>query len=237
MTQEEVSPLIARLRQSIGDRIRTEREAKGWTQTQLAEMAGTNQQTVDRLERGVTSRSKAYPKIMEALGIPGHHTYNEDIHGTVERMIEASRGNPMKDDAGDNRILDAVKKWSDRSEKIPVYATSQGGIVLVTAIDPMFPVELVRGAYGLLCSTEAMAPAVRRGEIVIANPHLPLQTDSEVVVIEHYDRIDFISIMTLTHEDDLHWTGKTWAPVKTYKVDKREPAAVHMVVAKVSRYR
>lgn len=52
-----------------GARIREAREAAGLSQTDLARLAETTQQTIDRIERGVTRRSKAISSILAALEI------------------------------------------------------------------------------------------------------------------------------------------------------------------------
>ncbi|MDB5618536.1 helix-turn-helix domain-containing protein [Tardiphaga sp.] len=50
-----------------GDAIRAAREALGWSQEHLAQTADTNQQTVDRIERGATRHSRALPAILRSL--------------------------------------------------------------------------------------------------------------------------------------------------------------------------
>lgn len=55
--------------QRRGINIRKRREGMGLSQAQLAEKAGTTQQTVDRLERGETEFSRALPKISAVLGM------------------------------------------------------------------------------------------------------------------------------------------------------------------------
>lgn len=54
---------------SLGQRIRSRREEKRWSQAELAKAAGTSQQTVNRLELGETEHSKALDGIAEALGV------------------------------------------------------------------------------------------------------------------------------------------------------------------------
>lgn len=54
---------------SIGDQIRKARLARGLTQVELAQLCGTNQPTIDRLERGKTASSKHLPAIAQELGI------------------------------------------------------------------------------------------------------------------------------------------------------------------------
>lgn len=54
---------------NLGLRIREAREQRGWSQADLAKVAGTNQATVDRLERGQTRRSKYSAAVLRALGL------------------------------------------------------------------------------------------------------------------------------------------------------------------------
>lgn len=49
--------------------IRAARELKGWSQAALAEMVGTSQQTIDRLERGETGFSRYREPALKALGL------------------------------------------------------------------------------------------------------------------------------------------------------------------------
>jgi transcriptional regulator with XRE-family HTH domain len=49
------------------EEIRARRRALGWSQAQLAAAAGTNQQNIDRIERGVVSHARALPAIEQAL--------------------------------------------------------------------------------------------------------------------------------------------------------------------------
>lgn len=67
--------------ENIGERIRHLREAAGMTQARLGEIAGCNQQTVDRIEKGFTSRSKHLPAILDALDIDEteHHALGLEI--------------------------------------------------------------------------------------------------------------------------------------------------------------
>ncbi len=51
--------------------IRAAREARGWSQNDLARAAGTNQPTVDRIESGETRHSKYLSSILDALGLSG----------------------------------------------------------------------------------------------------------------------------------------------------------------------
>lgn len=54
---------------NVGQQIKEKREQLGWTQIQLAEAAGTNQSTIDRIERGETRNSKHLAQIFLTLGM------------------------------------------------------------------------------------------------------------------------------------------------------------------------
>ena len=47
--------IIDTLSQRIGDRLRTEREARGWSQSELAERAGVSRAMIHKIERGDSS--------------------------------------------------------------------------------------------------------------------------------------------------------------------------------------
>jgi len=64
-------------------RIKARREELGWTQAELAAAAGSNQATVDRIERGLTRNSKHLSKILIALGLEHNHTVKLPILGYI----------------------------------------------------------------------------------------------------------------------------------------------------------
>lgn len=53
----------------VGRTVREAREARKWSQGELARKAGTSQQNVDRIERSETVHSRALPAILAALGL------------------------------------------------------------------------------------------------------------------------------------------------------------------------
>lgn len=234
MSDEKDHPLMERLRKRAGDDIRAAREAKGLTQTQLAELADTNQQTVDRIERGVTMRSKAYPAILKALDL--EMPFSADVDQTIDKVRGAPSQSPMP-----RRLKDAIKHFGNAtggSAKVPIFARSRDGLVLINAIPRTYPVELVDGAYGLLVIESEMEPALRRGDIVIVNPFLPLQPDSEVVVTAHHREFDALYLATLSGETESNWKTETWSPKRTHMYLKHDDEhTIEMIVAKISKHR
>lgn len=54
---------------NIGIRVKNKRDALGLTQGQLAEKAGTSQQSIEQLEAGKTKRPRYLPELARALGV------------------------------------------------------------------------------------------------------------------------------------------------------------------------
>lgn len=93
----------------VGRTVREAREAKGWSQTDLAKLSGTSQQNVDRIERSEVVHSRALPAILAALGLSGSvarkggtvpllgyvgagaELFTFDVHGGDEPLEEVDR--------------------------------------------------------------------------------------------------------------------------------------------------
>lgn len=61
--------MIEQARRSEGERIRTAREARGWTQKDLAEAAGVAPNTVGSIERGERSQAGKLTAVRNALNL------------------------------------------------------------------------------------------------------------------------------------------------------------------------
>ena len=221
-----------------GEQIRQAREARGWSQANLADAVGTTQQTIDRIERGVTRNSASIYTIREVLEL---QPYSEewaaqDIHKQKERSrdIEGQRKTRWFEQ------LDRGKKVEDGSH-IPIYSMTQEGILsedMVDAIPRIFPVEHVTTAYGIISRDFAIDPIVRSGDIVIVNPNLPPFIATEAV----FRRLDQASghvrvlIRTVVNEENDEWivSGGTGDTERLSKDDWRR---VELIVAKISRVR
>lgn len=81
----EISPDVIHLVSTRdGLKIREAREARGWSQAELAAKAGTYQQMVDRIESGAVQRSKLVPAIKAALGLDASNVHPENISKLAE---------------------------------------------------------------------------------------------------------------------------------------------------------
>jgi len=105
---------------SIAERVRQSREAKGWSQSRLAEevrrLGGKlSQQNVGNIEGGTVDRPKALPEIAAALGVAEEwlRTGQEQAPATNARFAE-----------GQTAFLPARQ---DMPKDVPVFGTSMGG--------------------------------------------------------------------------------------------------------------
>ena len=227
MTNEPNRDPIQLLREGKGATIRRVREEQGLSQAELAKLAKTSQQTVDRIERGVVEHSRAYPRILEALGMPNRGFDADRIQERLERIADNSRER-HKANINENSTIE-----SPLDSRIPVYSSGDGaGRRLVNAVPRSYPVEFVDGAYGLVMLGNEMEPAVRNGEIAIVNPNLPPSPQCEVVV-----RIDGrLTIRTLAGETDTHWSMQQWNPPAKTTMKKADHEQPQLVVARIGRF-
>lgn len=66
-------------RQLIGDRIKRLREARGWTQEQLAEHSGLHRNSIIRIETNAQGLSiDAYLVVADALGVPAWQLFRDE---------------------------------------------------------------------------------------------------------------------------------------------------------------
>lgn len=144
----------------IGAAIRAAREAKDWSQADLARAIGIKQQSLDSVEKGKTARSKFLPEIVAELGLRP-----EDV-GLPKDAVDAGFVPPAQ--------------IQQPGRDFPIHAAVEGGpgeiIRSAEAVD-WYPrpaqVAHVKEAYGLFVVGESMAPEFEPGDIALVNPILP----------------------------------------------------------------
>lgn len=77
--------------EGIGERIRAARKAAGLTQQKLAEIAGSSQSAVNRLENGDSEYSRHMIPVLAALGIDYSDPSTPDGLPLATRIREAER--------------------------------------------------------------------------------------------------------------------------------------------------
>lgn len=177
MTEEKQETLIDRMMSVKGGEIKAAREKMGITQAELAARAGTNQQTIDRIERGLTRLSKYMPEIRVALGLPAY----EEPEESLLRFSGKYNG-------GYGVRAHIAEDFRD-PEKMPIFKLIEENGNWIIDMEPVlflprsYPVEGELGAYGIIVPDDRLAPALRVGEIAIVNPDGTTEWGSEVILL------------------------------------------------------
>lgn len=171
----------------LGDKIKAAREAKGWTQQQLADAVGTGQTSIGEIEVGNVTQPRKWQEIARALGIP------KDEMG---RLVLASsravrRQRTSRDPDLDIRPTARIRGPVDFSARqIPVYGQAVGGamgeyIFNGEAIDykPCPPsLSSVANAYAVFVDGDSMVPRYDPRDTVWVHPSRPAKPGEDVIV-------------------------------------------------------
>lgn len=152
----------------VGDKIRELREARGWSQDELAERVGISQAAIVKIEKGQTTRSRFLPDIAKALDRP------------IEELV-GGRATP-------HGYRPPPEFLGERD--LPVFAAVEGGSgEMVVSTDPIDIVQrpwflgTVKDGYAVLVTGESMEPAFRSGDLAIVNPRLGPQPSTDVILV------------------------------------------------------
>jgi transcriptional regulator with XRE-family HTH domain len=74
------------------NRIRAARQARGWTQSELAQKAGVSARTIHAVEKGRACRQATKRRILTALGVPWDLRYDYFPRVRAVRRPGAERG-------------------------------------------------------------------------------------------------------------------------------------------------
>lgn len=203
-------------------RFRNVRESKGLSQTQLANLAGVGQTTIDKIERGETKSSRMLPKLAAALGVQ------------VEELDT---------DAKLSGAIVQEPKFFSNDLTMPVFASAEGGNgSLIVSADPLeyirrpHTLEAVTDAYAILIVGESMVPAFEPGDTAWVNPRLPRMRDTDAIFYSLAESGEaHATIKRLVSWSEGEWTVRQWNPAKTFKLERQKWQRSHRVVGKFSR--
>lgn len=205
------SALRFEMTNQIGKRIRLAREAKGWSQTDLARAAGTKQQNVHRVETGETKHSRSIAPMMKALGLS-----DREARPSLARETEKLAQDPTL------------------SHEIPIYAANriENGSTQITTI--MVGLEQrtnaligVPNAYGLRMPGPSMTPIFRSGELLLCHPFRPISPGDRAVF--RSESSSDIVIAELKDEMSSVWKVKTCQ--NEFALEKSKYPSAHLIVA------
>jgi transcriptional regulator with XRE-family HTH domain len=194
---------------TIGQQIREAREARGWSQKKVAELAGCLQQTVGRLENGDIQKSEDLPAICMVLGIrhpalAKNARYYETPMETQESIVV------FYTDATPDGVFMTDTIGSERPR--PQFLTNA---------------PLTYGIYvpGGCC----MAPIFRAGEILLINPHQAPRPGDRCLFRDAANPTSRIKLGELVGEDATTWSVKVIDA--DYQIEKSVFPHARLIVA------
>jgi transcriptional regulator with XRE-family HTH domain len=240
----EPSGLMKRLQSRNGETIRAKREELGWSQAHLAQLAKTTQQTVDRIERGVTQHSRAFEAVRAALGLA-------PFVASAEEMDQRLRAAGYRGEETSRLLAVSRRPAEPDLTLLPVYQVMiREEHVLSTEpvdyIERPAPLARVHGGYAVIIFSDENDPALRPGDIAFVNPHLPPRFRNEVLISNPatFDASNFqlghdwpptpIFIGTLVEQDKDRWMLDQWNPERRLDLPKADWPICHVIIGKYS---
>lgn len=213
--------------QKRGRRIREAREAKDWSQGDLAEKTGVSQPAIKKIEDGGGSSYMA--RVFLALGL--NPAEIEPPHNTPESQLEA-----LQFGAVEERLLPSPRL------DFPIYAAAEGGPgEIIRSSDPVdyvgrpAPLAKVEKAYGLYVIGESMVPEYRPGDIALINPRLPVIGGEVYVFYAELDGEARATIKHLRRQTADKWLVSQHNKPKDFELRRGEWQWAHRAIGKYSR--
>lgn len=166
--------------------IQTERVRRGWSQEDLAKLAGVSQPAIKKIESGETKKSRFLPKIAQVLDIPlAKLDQSLKVQSTRLQPDDTNQINSRTNSG--LHIYPATDLLGDVD--LPVYAIVRGGGqgALVLENEPFTRTKRTRrlignvSAYGVLVIGDSMAREFKENDIAFVDPHLHPRKDDPCV--------------------------------------------------------
>jgi phage repressor protein C with HTH and peptisase S24 domain len=232
---------------TLGERVKEERRAKGWSQAELARRVtkagySITQGGIAQIERRGDTEPKSIVQLAQALGLSVNwlqSTRGERTAGVIDddqlSMLPAGRR---------GRASAASSAPPGPRQQLQVFASAQGGSegAMTLSNEPVswLPrdarLEGVPDAYGCFVSGDSMEPAYERGNILLVNPSAQPQPGDDVVFMkEDKDGTRYVLIKRLVRRNESSWTVKQYNPAKTFTLSRKEWSKAHLVIGKYNR--
>ena len=205
---------------TLAERIKTQREARGWSQLDLARQTGLSQTAINKVESGATAKSRFLPDIARALGIP------------LDQLMADAETNPVALVA-EERLFPEAPGAPD----FPIYAAREAaaGEMMVTTqpLDwvprPWF-LGAVRNGFGVLLTEGSMEPAFAPGDTVFVNPRLPPVKEKTVLLTDREGPAFRAILRRLLGFTGTEWHVRQFHPPRDAKLSRQEwPHALRVV--------
>jgi phage repressor protein C with HTH and peptisase S24 domain len=159
----------------IAERLKSAREAMGWSQPELADRVGMSQQGIAAIESGSSRRPQKIREIARAVQV------------TEAWLLGETEESAPAQPAANASLPPTFNRFPD--DAVPVFGRAEGGadgrfILNGQRIGTVFcPPALagVEGAYAVYVYGESMVPKFEPGELVWLHPYVPVKRGDYVV--------------------------------------------------------
>jgi phage repressor protein C with HTH and peptisase S24 domain len=237
---------------TLGERVKTERKAKGWSQAELARRVtragySITQGGIAQIERRGETEPKSIVQLAQALGLSV--TWLQSIKGDkTARPDDDDAQLGLPESGGRRRRQGEGSSAAQRSvtgrPPLQVFASAQGGSegAMILSNEPVSWIprdprlEGVADAYGCFVSGDSMEPAYERGNLLLVYPSAEVSPGDDCVFLrETADGTRYVLIKRLVRRNEASWTVKQYNPAKTYTLSRREWQKAHLVIGKYNR--
>jgi len=242
---------------TLGERVKTERRAKGWSQAELARRVtragySITQGGIAQIERRGDTEPKSIVQLAQALQVSVtwlQSNRGDKLSGALigpdddDQLALAEGGKRGRRGAGGATAIAAARAAGGRPP-LQVFASAQGGSegAMLLSNDPVSWIprdprlEGIQEAYGCFVSGDSMEPAYERGNLLLVNPSSEVSPGDDCIFLrETADGSRYVLIKRLVRRNDASWTVKQYNPAKTYTLSRREWQKAHLVIGKYNR--
>lgn len=211
---------------SLGENVKRLRDKNGWSQKDLARLAGVSQPTIANIETGASTTSKHLFKLAKVFGVPVTEL-DPDIGAVPSLQQKPLLSGGIVSTAAD----------------FPIYAAAEGGAgAVIITWEPIqytprpAPLVNVRGGYGIFVVGDSMVPAYYPGQIALVNPNLP-PAPGEDVVLFRADGGNSTEglIKRLVKVTSKEWHVVQHNPSKTFALSRADWPQCQIVVGRYNR--
>ena len=238
---------------TLGERVKAEREAKGWSQAELARRVtragyAITQGGIAQIERRGNTEPKSIVQLAQALGLSVTWLQTNRGEKVLRSGAAEEDGQFAIPELGRRRRQDAGAASSrgarGRTDPLQVFSSARGGVegALILSNEPVAWIprdarlEGIQDAYGCFVSGDSMEPAYERGNLLLVNPTAPVAPGDDCLFLrETADGGRYVLIKRLVRMTQQGWTVRQYNPAKTYTLSRKEWQRAHLVIGKYNR--
>jgi phage repressor protein C with HTH and peptisase S24 domain len=230
---------------TLGERVKGEREAKGWSQAELARRVtragySITQGGIAQIERRGDTEPKSIVQLAQALGISVHwlQTNRGDKSAGALPVVDSDLS--LAPIGGRRRGIMATGARAPLQVFSSAQGGSEGSMALSSEPVAWIPrdsrLEGVSDAYGCFVSGDSMEPAYEKGNLLLVNASAPVGPGDDVVFMrEDKDGTRYVLVKRLVKVNTGSWTVKQYNPAKTFTLQRKEWTKAHLVIGKYNK--